>query len=791
MHIPVSHSQKERGSGVLEPAVSFMEQQGLIIARSVCSMEKGSSIIRVLNPSPAPVAVYSNQKVGILHPLSKAEGVCALKELDEGSRENRKDSGTLEEAVKLMTSRAKDLSSVDIERLQSLLFEYGGVISLGDDDLGCTDVVKHRIDTGDAAPIRQRARKLPFNQRGEMQHLVGQMLSRNIIEPAQGPWSSPVVLVKKKDGSTRFCVDFRKVNQVTKKDAQPLPRIDDTLDTLGKAQWFSTLDLASGYWQVDRVEPADREKTAFATAHGLYQFRVMPFGLCNAPGTFQRLMEHVLAGLHWTSCLVYLDDIIIFSQTISDHLQKLQEVLARLQKAGLKIKPSKCFLMQRSVHYLGHVVSAKGVETDPKKVSCVWEWPIPTDVKELQQFLGLASYYRRFVKNFAHKARPLYRLTEKGRRWNWTDECGEAFVTLKHALISAPILAFPDFNHDFILDTDASTDGLGAVLSQHSEEGEKVIAYASRTLTKPERQYCTTRKEMLALVWGIRQFRPYLYGQAFQARTDHNSLKWLHNFREPEGQVARWLAILSEYNFQVIHRPGAQHKNADALSRSPCKQCGNAQEQAVAANVAETQSSMLPQWSTEEIGGMQQQNPDIQQAAQWLHSNSIPLTIPQGSTYLRTLWHQRAYLTMRDGILYRHWKDVPGGGTQPRLQLLLPPNIVPEVLQGLHSSPTGGHLGISKTLEKARARFYWPHQRYDVRDWCNRCEICSSRKSPLPKSCAPLQFQLADQPMQRVAIDILGPLLETDHGNKYILGLGITSLNGKRPTPCLTWRQSQ
>ena len=213
---------------------------------------------------------------------------------------------------------------------------------------------------------------------------------------------------------------------------------------------------------------------------------------------------------------------------------------------------------------------SKRVETDPKKVSCVWEWSIPT-VKELQQFLGLASYYRRFVKNFAHKARPLYRLTEKGRRWNWTDECGEAFVTLKHALISAPILAFPDFNHDFILDTDASTDGLGAVLSQQSAEGEKVIAYASRTLTKPERQYCTTRKEMLALVWGIRQFRPYLYGQAFQARTDHNSLKWLHNFREPEGQVARWLAILSEYNFQVIHRPGAQHKNADALSRSPCR----------------------------------------------------------------------------------------------------------------------------------------------------------------------------------------------------------------------------
>ena len=207
------------------------------------------------------------------------------------------------------------------------------------------------------------------------------------------------------------------------------------------------------------VEPADREKIAFATAHGLYQFRDMPIGLCIAPGTFQQLMEQVLAGLHWTSCL---DD--IFSQTISDHLQKLREVLARLQKAGLKIKPSKCFLMQQSVHYLGHVVSAKGVETDPKKVSCVRESPIPTDVKELQQFLGLASYYRRFVMNFAHKTRPLYRLTEKGRR-STVHECGEAFVTLKHALISAPILAFPDFDHDFILDTDASTGGLFSLSS--------------------------------------------------------------------------------------------------------------------------------------------------------------------------------------------------------------------------------------------------------------------------------------------------------------------------------------
>ena len=234
----------------------------------------------------------------------------------------------------------------------------------------------------------------------------------------------------------------------------------------------------------------------------------MPFGLCNAPGTFQRLMERVLAGLHWISCLVYLDDIIIFSQSIDDHLQKLREVFVRLQGAGLKIKPIKCFLLQRSVHYLGHVVSSKGVETDPKKVSCVKEWPTPKDIKELRQFLGLASYYRRFIKSFALKANPLYRLTEKGRRWEWTKECGESFTALKQTLASAPILAFPNFDNDFILDTDASTDGLGAVLSQQFKEGERVIAYASRTLTKAERQYCATRREMLALDWEYVSFVP-------------------------------------------------------------------------------------------------------------------------------------------------------------------------------------------------------------------------------------------------------------------------------------------
>ena len=295
-------------------------------------------------------------------------------------------------------------------------------------------------------------------------------------------------------------VDFRKVNEVTRKDAQPLPRIDDTIDALEGAKWFSTLDLASGYWQVE-MDPHDREKTAFPTPYGLYQFRVMPFGLCNAPGTFQRLREQVLAGLHWTTCLVYLDDIIIFSKTIEDHLDRLRDVFSHL-RAGLKVKPSKCHLLWKEMQYLGHIISENGVATDPEKTKRVSEWPTPTGAKDLQKFLGLASYYRKFIKNFAQIAAPLNRLTEQNRKYCWTPEFEDAFNAVKHRLTSSPILAFPRFDIKFTVDCDASGEGLGAVLSQTCDGREYAISYASRTLTKAECQYCATRRELLALLWG-------------------------------------------------------------------------------------------------------------------------------------------------------------------------------------------------------------------------------------------------------------------------------------------------
>ncbi|KRZ67383.1 Retrovirus-related Pol polyprotein from transposon 17.6 [Trichinella papuae] len=328
---------------------------------------------------------------------------------------------------------------------------------------------------------------------------------------ASGPWSSPVVLVRKKDGSPRFCVDYRRLNAVTRADAQPIPRIDDTLDALAGAKWFSTLDLVSGYWQVEVAEE-DREKTAFSTLLGLFQFRVMPFGLCNAPATFQRLMEKALRGLTWKTCFVYLDDIIVFGKTEEEHLERLEGVLSRLQSVGLKIKPEKCQLMRQSVHYLGHVVTQHGVGTDPEKTAAVQKWPTPRCVREVRQFLGLASYYRRFVRNFAGVANPLHALTKKGEKWHWGPKEEEAFTRLKEALVSPPILGHPDFDLTFLLDVDASEDAVGAVLSQQGGQNPPAVrSHGPNGATQ--------------------HFRPYLYGRRFTARTDHNSFRWLRNFR--------------------------------------------------------------------------------------------------------------------------------------------------------------------------------------------------------------------------------------------------------------------
>ncbi|MCG8075029.1 MAG: reverse transcriptase, partial [Candidatus Thiodiazotropha taylori] len=297
--------------------------------------------------------------------------------------------------------------------------------------------------------------------------------------------------------------------------------------------------------------------------------------MCNAAATFERLMETVLAGLQWDICLIYIDDVIVHGRTFEEALGNLKTVFERLRHAGLKLKPDKCKLFSKSVSFLGHIISDKGVATDPDKIKAVREWPIPVNLTELRSFLGLCSYYRRFISGFSMIAKPLYRLTEKEQSFLWSDECDESFRTLKKKLTGAPVLAYPDFSEAFILDTDASDSNIGAVLSQIQNGTERVICYGSRSLSKAEKKYCVTRTELLALVYFVKYYRHYLLGRKFTVRTDHNSLRWMLKTKNPEGQLARWIDTLSSFQFEVQHRPGRKHSNADALSRIPCRQCGH------------------------------------------------------------------------------------------------------------------------------------------------------------------------------------------------------------------------
>ena len=413
--------------------------------------------MRMLNTSDDPQPIYSGMNVGNINGVSHI--------VSEKGMVRRYDQELSPELQTLLQDTKANLTDDQTNQVETLLKEYIGLFASKNNDLGRTKVVKHKIETGDARPIKQPPRRIPAHMTEEVNAQIDEMMRKGVIEPSTSPWASGIVLVKKKDGTMRFCIDYRRLNAVTIKDAYPLPRIDDFLDQLSGNSWFSTLDLFTGYWQVE-VEEGDRAKTAFATRRGLFQFRQMPFGLCTAPATFQRLMETVLAGLQWEICLVYLDDVIVFGKTFEGMLQNLRTVFDCLANAGLKLKPKKCALFSKQVRYLGHVISGEGVATDPEKVAAVAQWPTPISLKEVRSFLGLCGYYRRYIEGFASIAKCLHSLSENDKPFVWSKDCQEAFDTLKGKLTNAPILAHPDFSQPFTLDTDASNQAIGAVLSQ-------------------------------------------------------------------------------------------------------------------------------------------------------------------------------------------------------------------------------------------------------------------------------------------------------------------------------------
>jgi len=663
---------------------------------------------------------------------------------------------------------AAHLSEAQTKVMRQLLAQYADVFSSGNMDLGRTSLVKHTIYTRDGPPIKQPPRRVAPAKREEMQRAVQEMAAAGVIERSDSPWCSPVVLVAKKDGTKRFCVDYRALNAVTVTDAYPLPRMDDTLDALAGVRWFSTLDLKSGYHQVEMAEE-DKKKTAFSFGQGLWHFRVMPFGLCNAPSCFERLMERVLEGLQWKAALVYLDDVLVFGNTFEEEFGRLEEVLRRLRSANLKLSPKKCTFFQHEVSFLGHVVGQEGVRTDPLKVTAVEGWPVPTDVAGVRSFLGLCSYYRRFVPRFATIAAPLHQLTRKGARFLWDEACQQAFEALKRALVDAPVLPYPDPSLPYLLDTDASAEGVGAVLSQVKEGQERVVAYFSTKFSKPERNYCVTRKELAAVVKSLSHFHHYLYGAEFTIRTDHAALRWLKTLKEPEGQLARWLGKLEQYNYRIVHRAGREHNNADSLSRRPCEPgCAHCSRREPGVTCQRLQVLGVEE-ASEQWRKDQREDPDLAPVIQWLETGEgRPCweQVSPESPATKCLMEQWEALRLEEGVLQRRWVDTGKG--EDRWVVVVPRARRKELLQEMHEGNTSGHAGVKRTLCRLRQRVYWIGLRQDVQDWCRACRVCAAKRGPARKTRAPLQLYQAGAPMERIAVDIAGPFPRTRKGNRFL-----------------------
>ena len=557
---------------LVEPSGKFVRKYCALPARCLVDPNNDDSVLRVCNPMNQSLVIHDGTALGIasqvseVYPQSGGNSAHTVRNV----RTTDHEADLPDHLTELYHRVGENLGGPDLLLVKGMLMKYQHVFSKGEGDIGYTTVVEHKIDTGDAKPQKQPPRRLPQTQRDELGRQVKGLLEQDFIEPCHGDWASGVCMVKKKDGSLRATIDLRYVNSKTLvKDAYSLPSCQEILSLLGGQKWFSNLDLCSGYWQVG-LHPDSRPKTGFATHVGYFQWKRMCFGLTNAGQTFQRLMDAVLGSMAHMRVLAYLDDIIVPSVTVSQMVERLSEVFERLAGAGLKLKAKKCSLFVKKCTFLGHIVSEQGVETDPEKIEAVQNWPTPTDKTAVRAFVGLGSYYRKYVPGFAKICRPLHRLAEIHSEFVWSEECEESFVKLKGLLTQAPVLAHPLPDDPFLLDTDASNFAIGAVLSQIQNGCEKVIAYSSKALNRPETNYCVTRKELWSVVYNVQHFRQYLYGRHFTIRVDHASLQWLHRFKEPNGQLSRWLAILGEYTFTMVLRPGASHRNADSLSRIPC-----------------------------------------------------------------------------------------------------------------------------------------------------------------------------------------------------------------------------
>ena len=852
---------------VVDKVASCIERTGALVSRTVAKVQQGLVPVRLMNMTSERITIKKGSTIGLLEPVVQLENmqnqdtiaeVCTcectcLIATEQQARQGHLCCHQLEKhtrhedrykyvsnSASVQTSKMhQDFESDDSvpphvrqlyleslpllqtvqqrNRLAQMLSDYSDCFATSADDIGRTSLVKHKIDTGNAPPVRQRCRRFCKSHIDVIREQVKKLSANNTIRPSTSEWAANPVVVDKKTGDKRMCMDYRGLNAVTMNpDSYLLPRIDDTLDALSGAKYFCTLDLIQGYHHVELTEDS-KEKTAFHAPYcnpSQWEYNYMPFGLVRAPRTFQRLMDKVIEGLEFNSALAYLDDVIVFGSTIDETMNRMIVVLDRLRSANLKLKAKKCLLFATRVKYLGHVISQEGVSTDPDKVRDIVNWHRPKTIKQTRSFLGMVNYYSRFVPKLAEIAHPLHQITKKNAKFNWTEKCEQAFEKLKNCLASAPIMAYPTRTEKFILDTDASDLGYGAVLSQMQQQSdgsvkEKVIAYASKKFSERESKYCARRRELLAIVKMVKHFDVYLRGPTFLVRTDHASLKYIKTVQPSSvpAQFFRWIMSLEEYSYQIEIRKGVLHGNADGMSRgchgNGCI-CDALLEYERKYNIRpgtildDTESilsavqaipvqlvidkkcivqqctvqafKIRPRYSSAEIAMWQEDDPDIKPVRDWLKTEQkepVWNDISRFSAATKAYFSDYDRLEFKEDVLYRRWESADG--LVIFKQLIAPRNLRTELCKQVHNSKIVAHQGRRKTLHALQHFCYWFKMHKDVAFWIQTCDSCQRKKPPVPTPRAPMQIYLPGEPGQRVAMDICGALETTPSGNKYVL----------------------
>ena len=821
-----------RGLQLISPRPALFDKYRCVVANGVADVKPNVEFyVLVANVSEHDVVLRKHTRVAVATPAPHVNTIFPLTEeiledsstptgdaaaeslhLEEGvvapDHQRRSLSTKEERALRhLTTKKARKADIFDVEdvplddidaddqsRVREMLRPFQEMWRPG--RVGRVNVTQHHIDIKEGArPQYSQPYRAGPHARQVIQNTIDEMLAQDIIEPARSEWAAPVVLAPKPDGTLRFCVDYRKLNAVTVKDRYPLPRMEDCLDSLGDAKFFSTLDCNWGFWQIP-LAAEDRHKTAFTTHAGPYQYKRMPFGLCNAPATYQRTLDVLLAGLKWQTCLVYVDDVIVFSKTFSEHLSDVAKVLGILKAAGLSMNMRKCKFFSKTVDYLGHVIRPGHLAVAEKNTAAVRGATYPRTQTELRSFLGTCNVYRRFVPNFAHVAAPLNQLLTKGTDCDLpspTPEQWKAFELLKQALTSPPVLQLPDPNLEFSIDTDASAFQAGCALFQHADDGVRhPIGFWSRSLSPAERKYSAGEREALAIIFAVQLLHPYLWGRHFTVYTDHQALRWVFGLDDPTGRLSRWALRLQDFDFTVKYKKGADNVVADTVSRLPTYGLTSFEPE-VELPVFVAEPKAVPayprrvdtaSWSDADKNPEDAGAGDPRGLLQWPDALEIfaageahveLITIDellkaqaedgecQRYAALAASGRDRDFVIDERGLIVRL---APVDGAR---QVIIPKSLRARALHLAHHTPVAGHPGVSRQYYTMRRSMYWPSMIADVRSCASRCDACARERVKLRTHQAPLKLFPANAPLEYVAVDILGPLPRASSGHRFIL----------------------